>query len=261
MLWQVWQTLLPPVHRAERGCVVAGVQAEHCPGQWSYRVGPCQGVDLADQLWLSRYLLLRVSESCGFKATLDPNPLPGDWAGQILAAGSVDGAAQLVAGAAQVSSRSCAARVALLPAAEQEQACGFTVCSMARHACSSPAAARSACLYARPQTRSWRSLTAHICGLGQVCQLLQPSLTDPACAGTSAPVRFSTWETRQPGSGMAAISAHMTKLSCAHLHHMMLYGQRTSRRYSGELRQCCGTCQAVVSWLAQVSAPAAQSGK
>ena len=58
------------------------MQAEHCPGQWSYRVGPCQGVDLADQLWLSRYILLRVSEVCGLVATLDPNPLPGDWTGE-----------------------------------------------------------------------------------------------------------------------------------------------------------------------------------
>ena len=107
----------------------AGTQAEHCPGQWSYRVGPCQGVELADQLWLSRYILLRVSEVAGLVATLDPNPIPG--------------------------------------------------------------------------------------------------------AASSAPVRFSTRETREAGSGMREISAHMHKLSCAHLHHMMLYGQN-SRRYSGE---------------------------
>ena len=66
-----------------------GMQAQHCPGQWSYKVGPCQGIDLADQLWLSRYILLRVSEVCGFAATLDPNPLPGNWAGVSASSGHI----------------------------------------------------------------------------------------------------------------------------------------------------------------------------
>ena len=54
---------------------------------------------------------------------------------------------------------------------------------------------------------------------------------------------------------MGAISAHMTKLSCAHLHHMMLYGQRTSRRYSGEAPSACAMCAGIracpccVAWM------------
>ena len=32
------------------------------PAQWEYQVGPCVGVDGADQLWMSRYILLRVCE-------------------------------------------------------------------------------------------------------------------------------------------------------------------------------------------------------
>lgn len=32
------------------------------PGQWSYTVGPCRGIELGDHVWLSRYLLLRLSE-------------------------------------------------------------------------------------------------------------------------------------------------------------------------------------------------------
>ena len=41
---------------------------------------------------------------------------------------------------------------------------------------------------------------------------------------------------------MSAISAQLTKLSCSHLHHMMLYGQRTSRRYSGGAVQAAEPC-------------------
>ena len=122
----------------------AGTQAEHCPGQWSYRLGPCQGVELADQLWMSRYILQRISEVAGLVATLDPNPIPG--------------------------------------------------------------------------------------------------------AASSAPVRFSTRETRQAGSGMREISAHMSKLHAAHLHHMMLYGQHNSRRYSGgapRVQQAGESCPSV----------------
>ena len=52
-------------------------------------------------------------------------------------------------------------------------------------------------------------------------------------AASAAPVRFSTRETRQTGSGMREISAHMNRLNCSHLQHMMLYGQHNSRRYSG----------------------------
>ena len=91
------------------------------PGQWSYTVGPCRGIELGDHVWLSRYLLLRLSEqfkvrpplvSCTclsrlsgvgvivYKpgsskrtartecihalqviASTDPKPVPGDWLG------------------------------------------------------------------------------------------------------------------------------------------------------------------------------------
>ena len=44
------------------GSVLAGSVADAVPGQWSYTVGPCRGIELGDHLWLSRYLLLRLSE-------------------------------------------------------------------------------------------------------------------------------------------------------------------------------------------------------
>ena len=67
-------------------CLAAGVKlsglcAMALPGQWSYTIGPVRGIELADQLWISRYILLRVSEEYGFKVSFDPKPIPGDWSG------------------------------------------------------------------------------------------------------------------------------------------------------------------------------------
>ena len=44
-------------------------------------MGPCEGISMGDQLWMSRFLLYRVSEDFGFKVSFDPKPMPGDWNG------------------------------------------------------------------------------------------------------------------------------------------------------------------------------------
>ncbi|OQR69048.1 hypothetical protein BIW11_04450 [Tropilaelaps mercedesae] len=36
------------------GINVAGTNAEVMPSQWEYQVGPCEGVSVADELWVSR---------------------------------------------------------------------------------------------------------------------------------------------------------------------------------------------------------------
>ncbi|KAI6178071.1 Glutamine synthetase [Aphelenchoides besseyi] len=54
------------------------------PGQWEFQVGPCEGVDMGDQLWIARYLLHRVAEQFGVLITLDPKPAvtsTGEWNG------------------------------------------------------------------------------------------------------------------------------------------------------------------------------------
>ena len=61
--------------------MLPGLKADAGPGQWSYSLGPCQGVELGDQLWLSRYILLRLTERFNVVASLDPKPVPGDWGG------------------------------------------------------------------------------------------------------------------------------------------------------------------------------------
>lgn len=44
-------------------------------------MGPCEGIAIADELWIARFLLHRVAEEFGVIATLDPKPMPGDWNG------------------------------------------------------------------------------------------------------------------------------------------------------------------------------------
>jgi hypothetical protein len=63
-------------HVATRGVwFSAGAQAEPVPGQWSYSLGPCSGIDFADQLWMSRFILHRLAEHFQLVASLDPKPV------------------------------------------------------------------------------------------------------------------------------------------------------------------------------------------
>jgi glutamine synthetase len=63
------------------GINISGTNAEVMPAQWEYQVGPCAGIDLGDQLWMSRFLLHRVAEEFGARVTFAPKPIPGDWNG------------------------------------------------------------------------------------------------------------------------------------------------------------------------------------
>ena len=65
------------------GLTMAGTNAEVMPGQWEYQVGgPGVGpVQACDELWLSRWFLLRVAENLGVTVTFDPKPEMGDWNG------------------------------------------------------------------------------------------------------------------------------------------------------------------------------------
>lgn len=47
------------------------------PAQWEYQVGPSEGIDMGDELWMSRYILHRVAEDFGVVVSLDPKPIPG----------------------------------------------------------------------------------------------------------------------------------------------------------------------------------------
>ena len=65
------------------GLNITGTNAEVMPGQWEYQIGgPGVGsMEVSDQLWLSRWLLLKIAESFNLTVTFDPKPILGDWNG------------------------------------------------------------------------------------------------------------------------------------------------------------------------------------
>ncbi|XP_070540569.1 glutamine synthetase-like [Ptychodera flava] len=63
------------------GIKIAGSNAEVMPSQWEFQVGPCEGIEMGDHLWMARFLLQRVAEDFGVVVSFDPKPIPGDWNG------------------------------------------------------------------------------------------------------------------------------------------------------------------------------------
>jgi|TARA_R110000851_G_scaffold10396_1_gene37545 glutamine synthetase len=65
----------------EAGLNITGINAEVMLGQWEYQLLSESPTKSSDDLWLSRYLLYRVSERYGLKVDLHPKPILGDWNG------------------------------------------------------------------------------------------------------------------------------------------------------------------------------------
>ena len=65
----------------QAGIRISGINCEVAPGQWEYQIGPCEGIDAGDHLWMSRYLLYKVAEMHNLIINLDPKPIKGDWNG------------------------------------------------------------------------------------------------------------------------------------------------------------------------------------
>lgn len=65
----------------EAGLGITGVNAEVLLGQWEYQLFGKGAKTAADDLWLSRYFLNRITESYGVKVEFHPKPVKGDWNG------------------------------------------------------------------------------------------------------------------------------------------------------------------------------------
>lgn len=63
------------------GLKISGLNAEVAPGQWEFQVGPCEGIEAGDQLWVARYLLIRLLSYYGYKASFDPKPYGAEYNG------------------------------------------------------------------------------------------------------------------------------------------------------------------------------------
>lgn len=63
------------------GVNISGINAEVMPAQWEFQVGPCEGVEMGDDLWMARFLIVRIAEEFGVTISFHPKPLQGDWNG------------------------------------------------------------------------------------------------------------------------------------------------------------------------------------
>lgn len=49
--------------------------------QWEFQVGPSEGINMGDHLWVARFILHRVCEDFGVVVSFDPKPITGNWNG------------------------------------------------------------------------------------------------------------------------------------------------------------------------------------
>ena len=65
----------------DAGLAISGTNAEVMIGQWEFQIGPLGPVEVADEVWLARWLLYRIAEEFDISAHLTPKPVEGDWNG------------------------------------------------------------------------------------------------------------------------------------------------------------------------------------
>jgi glutamine synthetase len=65
----------------EAGINITGINAEVLLGQWEFQVLGTSPFAAADDLWMARYLLQRVTEEFGVGLEFHPKPVQGDWNG------------------------------------------------------------------------------------------------------------------------------------------------------------------------------------
>lgn len=69
---------IPNIHC--RACLFAGIpitdtQAGDMPGLWSFEISSSDGLKIADQLWMARYLLHYIGEEFGTVVSFEDKPL------------------------------------------------------------------------------------------------------------------------------------------------------------------------------------------
>jgi glutamine synthetase len=63
------------------GLSVSGINAEVCPGQWEYQIGPLDTLSVSDEMWMARYIMERVTELHNIEVSWEGKPMKGDWNG------------------------------------------------------------------------------------------------------------------------------------------------------------------------------------
>ncbi|CAD2220094.1 glutamine synthetase [Angomonas deanei] len=65
----------------EMGLSVSGTNEEVTPAQWEFQVGPCEGIEMGDQIVVARWVLLRILEDNNLDVDYRAKPIKGDWNG------------------------------------------------------------------------------------------------------------------------------------------------------------------------------------
>ena len=63
------------------GIELTGINAEVAIGQWEYQCFSKDTLKACDDLWMSRYILLKLAETKGYDIDISPKPVSGDWNG------------------------------------------------------------------------------------------------------------------------------------------------------------------------------------
>lgn len=56
------------------GLKISGINAEVMPSQWEFQIGPCEGIEASDHMWIARYILHKICEKNNIMASLDSKP-------------------------------------------------------------------------------------------------------------------------------------------------------------------------------------------
>ncbi|MEO7398179.1 MAG: glutamine synthetase, partial [Ilumatobacteraceae bacterium] len=65
----------------DAGLLIEGTNAEVMPGQWEFQIGAADPVTVSDQLYVARWLLMRIAEDYDIQISFDAKPAKGDWNG------------------------------------------------------------------------------------------------------------------------------------------------------------------------------------
>lgn len=49
----------------QAGIKIGGINAEVAPSRWNFKIGPCPGISVGDELWVARYILHKLGEEFG----------------------------------------------------------------------------------------------------------------------------------------------------------------------------------------------------
>lgn len=65
----------------DAGIALEGINAEVAKGQWEFQIFAAGSKKIGDDMWISRYLLMRLAESYGLDIEFHCKPIRGDWNG------------------------------------------------------------------------------------------------------------------------------------------------------------------------------------